>query len=233
VTSGVLKLCLRRSAATLLFIVDMSLHAQDSIAENRRGPVLEGLLSSFSVPWRELLKKPHESERRNLDSGLSVGWTLAYPLIRAPYQPGTGKGVQGVQDATNVNGSVSVKYTPLGAWFGSVSFDRYADQEHRAPWNPDFTYGFGYDDWHPYTFSFTYANYGGNRLFPDRTKKEKFTNFEQGGFTLGYKFQLPKKLDRAISVHESPAGFNAGYTVSPVTRISNRTRIRPGSITPV
>ena len=193
----------------------MSLHAQDSIAENRRGPVLEGLLSSFSVPWRELLKKPHESERRNLVSGLSVGWTLAYPLIRAPYQPGTGKGVQGVQDATNVNGSVSVKYTPLGAWFGSVSFDRYADQEHRAPWNPDFTYGFGYDDWHPYTFSFTYANYGGNRLFPDRTKKEKFTNFEQGGFTLGYKFQLPKKLDRAISVHESPAGFNAGYTVSP------------------
>ena len=214
-TSGGLKLYLRLSAAVVIFLSDMPLAAQDPIVANKPGPVMEGLLSSFAVPWRDLLKKPHESERRNIFSGVSVGWTLAYPLIRTPYQAGTGKGVQGVQDATNINGSASVKYTPLGAWFASAAFYRYPDQEHRAPWNPDFTYGFGYDDWHPYTFSFTYANYGGNRLFPDRAKKEKFTNFEQGGFTLGYKFQLPKKLDRVVSVHESPAGFNASYTVSP------------------
>jgi hypothetical protein len=193
----------------------MSLHAQDATVESKPGPVAEGFRSSFSLPWRDLLKKPHESERRNLFSGLSVAWSLAYPLIRTPYKAGTGKGVQGVQDATNINGTVSVKYTPLGAWFGSVSFNRYADQAHRAPWNPDFTYVFGYDDWHPYTFSFTYANYGGNRLFPDRTKREKFTNFEQGGFTLGYKFPLPPIIDRFIAVHQNPTGFNVGYTVIP------------------
>jgi hypothetical protein len=193
----------------------LAMPAQDAAAPAKHGPVMEGFLSSFALPWRELLNKPHPSERRNVLSGVSIGWTLAYPLIRTPYVPGTGKGVQGVQDATNINGSASVKYTPIGAWSGSVSFYRYADQPHRAPWNADFTYTFGYDDWHPYTFSFTYANYGGNRLFPDRSKKEKFTNFEQGGFTLAYKFQLPKKLDRAISVHESPAGFNVSYTVIP------------------
>jgi hypothetical protein len=176
---------------------------------------MEGLLSSFSVPWRELLKKPHEAETRNVWAGLSVGLSLNYPLTRSPYQPSTGKGFQGVQDATNINGTVSVKYTVVGAWSGSVTFYRYADQAHRAPWNPDFTYVIGYDDWHPYTLSFTYANYGGNRLSPDHSKKEKFSNIEQGGFTLGYKVPLPKVLDRAISVHENPTGWNLGYTLIP------------------
>ncbi|HEY2844296.1 MAG TPA: hypothetical protein VGJ09_11625 [Bryobacteraceae bacterium] len=213
--SGAFRRCRQPSALVFIVFSTMPIFAQDAPSSKKPGPVLDGLLSSFSVPWRELLKKPHDSEMRNLLSGVSVGWTVAYPLIRTPYQPGTGKGVQGTQDATNINGSASVKYTLMGAWSGSVSFNRYADQARRAPWNPDFTYVFGYDDWHPYTFSFTYANYGGNRLFPDRSKKEKFTNFEQGGFTLGYKFQLPHSLDRAISVQEGPAGFNAGYTVSP------------------
>ncbi len=32
-----------------------------------------------------------------------------------------------------------------------------------AAWDPDFTYGFGYFDWHPRTFSLQHNNYAGNR----------------------------------------------------------------------
>ncbi|MEO8126464.1 MAG: hypothetical protein ABJF23_25430 [Bryobacteraceae bacterium] len=151
----------------------MLLRTQHGPPEKKHGPMMQGPLSSFSMPLRDLLNQPQESERPNSFSGISVGLTLAYPLISAPYQPGTGKAVQA----------------------------------YRAPWNPDFTYVFGYADRHPDTFSFTYANYGGIRSFPDRNKKEKFTNFEQGGFALGYRWQLPRFLNRAISIQESPTGY--------------------------
>ena len=91
--SGASRLCLRHSAVLLLLTTAMSLHAQDTTEGVSISPVRAGFLSSFSVPWRDLLKKPHDSERRNLLSGVSLGWTLAYPLIRTPYKPGTGKGV--------------------------------------------------------------------------------------------------------------------------------------------
>lgn len=205
----------RSTGFLMLLLITVSLNAQDTGADKPRGPVAEGFYSSFSFPWQDLLKKKHASEARNLLDGLTIGWAINYPLVRTRYAPGTGKGFQGVQDANNLNGALSVKYSPAGAWFGMVTLYRYADQSHRAPWNPDFTYVIGYDDWHPYTFSFIYSNYGGNRLIPDRSKNEKFTNFEEGFFTLSYKFRLPKRLDRAISVHESPVDFNVGYTVTP------------------
>ena len=65
----------RTDAVAFAFVATMLLQAQDAPLEKKAGPVMEGLLSSFSVPWGDLLKKAHESERRNLLSGLGVGWT--------------------------------------------------------------------------------------------------------------------------------------------------------------
>jgi hypothetical protein len=86
----------------------------------------------------------------------------------------TGSGSQG-ERATNFTFTSLLKYNPLSYWFMSVTYYHYFDEKLKAPWNPDFSYVFGYDDWHPYTLSLLYSNYGGNRLNPDRDKNEKFT----------------------------------------------------------
>lgn len=62
----------------------------------------------------------------------------------------------------------------------------YFDPKYRQlPWDPDFTYGFGYFDWRSFRFSITYANWAVNR-FP-----WKKTNYPNYGFLDGnFKFVL-------------------------------------------
>lgn len=94
------------------------------------------------------------------------------------------------QSASNYNqvASLTLKYSIIGNWFASSSFYYNIDQEQKQPWNPDFTYVFGYSDWRPYTFSLVYSNYGGNRFNPE--EGNKVTEFQQGTWALGWKFPI-------------------------------------------
>jgi hypothetical protein len=83
----------------------------------------------------------------------------------------------------------------LTSWYASVNFYQYLSPANREPWNPDFTYAFGYDDWHPYTLSLSYSNYGGNLLNPNKAKGQKITEFSEGTWSLGYKFPMPDFLE--------------------------------------
>jgi hypothetical protein len=83
----------------------------------------------------------------------------------------------------------------------------------RQPWNPEFTYVFGYDDWHPNTFSLTYGNYSGNRIHPERGNP--FSLFRQGNISLGYKFKTPEALDPLLKVdasHDINCSINGNVT---------------------
>ena len=94
--------------------------------------------------------------------------------------------------------NLSLQYSPYSFWFANVTL--------RAPiadfsrYTADFRYSFGYDDWHPNTFSLVYSNYGDNRLFPSGSSR--FTYFEQGAFTFAYKFSLPKALEKHLLINE-------------------------------
>jgi hypothetical protein len=59
----------------------------------------------------------------------------------------------------------------------------------QQPWDPDFTYGFGYFDFHSGTFSVQYNNYSGNR-FPWRHRGPHTGTFAYGGISIswGYGF---------------------------------------------
>jgi hypothetical protein len=109
-----------------------------------------------------------------------------------------------------------MRYNPLSYWFFQGTVYNYIDKTRQAPWNPTFTYVFGYDDWHPYTFSLLFGSYTGNRFQPNRAAGERFTRFEQGGVSLGWKFPFPKIIERVISVsgRESTLG-QFGYNVVP------------------
>ncbi|MBV4365777.1 hypothetical protein [Erwinia phyllosphaerae] len=108
--------------------------------------------------------------------------------------------------------NLSLQYSPYSYWFGNVilrapitDFDKYTT---------DFRYSFGYDDWHPNTFSLVYSNYGDNHLFTSGNARH--TYFEQGAFTFAYKFSLPKSLEKHLLINKGDAlTCQVGYSWVP------------------
>ncbi|HXH39610.1 MAG TPA: hypothetical protein VNN08_13345 [Thermoanaerobaculia bacterium] len=86
--------------------------------------------------------------------------------------------------------SFTVHYNPVDYWYGRVTFTGYTHPNQKQPWNPDFTYGFGYSDWHPGSVSVTYENYGGNRLRP--SGGAPMTRFQEGTVSANYKLPEAK-----------------------------------------
>ncbi|WP_156901556.1 hypothetical protein [Azohydromonas australica] len=141
----------------------------------------EGLERSFALPWHQLFNgtAPHAfSVRLGLDAPLKAN----------------GFSALGVQSQGEVPSSptfqLGLRYMPLEGWFVRANLLRYVEPSEQRPWNPDFTYAFGFEDWRPYTFSLVYSNDGGNRFNPDRSRNERVTRFEEGTWALGYKFPL-------------------------------------------
>ena len=188
------------------FLLLITLAAPAAYAENE---ILTGLQGSFDVPIGDLLVKKHDSEFRNLFSGLSVGVVYNYPASLV--ESDLGSGDDGSRQTSTPTLGLTWKYTLVGAWFVGGSFSYYKDLEKRQPWNPDFTYCFGYNDWRPYTLSLTYCNYGGNRLEPE--DGQRHTDFDGGGWTLGYKFPLAKRLQHLLLMDPNGSiGCNVGLS---------------------
>lgn len=154
--------------------------------EPAESQVWHGLKSSFSLPVSELLVQPADNEWRNALHGASVNLAYSYPLMKTDVAQGVS--AQG-EAATNDTLQLGLKYVPLSYWFANVSLIKYLQPELQKSWNPDWSYSFGYDDWHPYTLSLVYGNSGGNHL---NAKKPRFS---EGVWTLGWKFPLPETLN--------------------------------------
>ncbi len=208
----------------LLFIVGpWPLCQAESIEE-----IYRATLTSFATPLRDLMKKEHSNEWHNLFSGLSGSLALNYPLQETMRET---RGLDGSQIQEGFHKSTlsaSFKYNPISYWFAAVTFNRYLDlargdlgcMECRSPWDPDFSYSFGYDDWHPYTVSLTYANFGGNRLNPDKKKGETVTDFQGGTYSLGWKFPVPRAIEELVIIHPT-GGLAGGINVNLTPKFSD------------
>ncbi|MEM7252636.1 MAG: hypothetical protein AAF493_14570 [Pseudomonadota bacterium] len=191
--------------------------ADPFITDDMLREMKEGILSSFHTPIEDLFKRNHPTDTDSLLKGLSVSFRTNLPLdLTVTSTESEGVGSQGTRSGNTPTLNASFKYNPISYWFFATTFAFYLDPELQAPWNGDFTYVFGYDDWHPYTLSFLYSNYGGNRLNPDRSKGERFTRFEQGSFSLNWKFPLPPTLNRVFSfTRDGTIGCSIGADVTP------------------
>jgi hypothetical protein len=89
----------------------------------------------------------------------------------------------------------TLRYSPRETLFARITGYVYLNTDRKRPWNPDFTYSFGYDSWRPGTFGLTYDNYGGNRWNPDADRNERVTRFDEGAITASYKFKMPGALE--------------------------------------
>lgn len=151
------------------------------------------------------------SEADSAASPLRLRLGFDYPL-RTSAGGDLGAGTQG-PPAVSPTLQAELRYNPASHWFGSLTFYRYLMGDRQRPWNPDFTYAFGYDDWHPNTFSLVYGNYSGNRLRPEGA--ETVSRFRQGVWSLGYKFVMPQFLDplfKAADDHQVNCSINANLT---------------------
>jgi len=59
----------------------------------------------------------------------------------------------------------------------------YLDRSKQQPWDPDYTYGFGYFDWRAFRLSLTYGNWAVNRFPWDKTYYPKY-GFLDGNFRI-------------------------------------------------
>ena len=62
----------------------------------------------------------------------------------------------------------------------------YPEAKSELPWDPDYTYGFGYFDWKSFKLNFSYGNWIANR-FPGRKKQMK-NDFTNGEFKLAFSY---------------------------------------------
>jgi hypothetical protein len=128
---------------------------------------------------------------------------------------GTGAGRQGTPPSSPTL-QMGFKYVPLTSWFLAGNLIHYVRPDLQKTWNPDFTYAFGYDDWRPYTISAQYANYGGNRFWPDTHKGEERTNFMSGTFSTAFKFPMPARLNDIVLINPTDSvGCATGVNVTP------------------
>lgn len=165
-----------------LFLLSLSLPFSALAATNNASST-PNLTDSdfFYTPWEHLLsgEDEHFSARLSLNAPLS------------PQTVSTGQGAQGQQNTLGTL-VLAMQYTPLSYWFINASVYHYLRRQTQNRWDPDYSYSFGYDDWHPNTLSLVYGNYGGNRFSP--AAGEKSTEFSQGTWTLSYKFPLAEEL---------------------------------------
>jgi len=107
----------------------------------------------------------------------------------------SGASSQGTQLSGSPRVQFTLRYSPHETLFARITGYVYLNTDRKRPWNPDFTYSFGYDSWRPGTFGLTYDNYGGNRWNPDSDRNERVTRFDEGAITASYKFRMPGALE--------------------------------------
>lgn len=109
---------------------------------------------------------------------------------------------------------VGLNLNPISYFFASTTMSFDLNSYENIYYQPDFSYSFGYSDWHPNTFSLVYSNYMDNKFFPEEGKSR--FNFQSGTWDLGYH----NKFD-AIS-------FNANFKYVPQKR-SKRLYLKAGT----
>ncbi|GMV21488.1 MAG: hypothetical protein AMXMBFR57_14370 [Acidimicrobiia bacterium] len=125
--------------------------------------------------------------------GITLAPGIDIPAGTADDVPGSAS--QGTQVSGGTRAQLTLRLAHRDTWFVRVTGYYYLDAASQRPWNPDFTYSFGYDNWRPGTVSLTYDNYGGNRIAPDTAGGEVVTRFDEGTISLGYKIPFPSALE--------------------------------------
>lgn len=172
--------------------------------------------TSFDTPVHTVFEEREEGESFLDDWSANMSYSRPLEKQIDPTTASGGSGSQGARASSGDTVNLTATYNPLTYWFFRGTASQYVNNTYQNPWNGDFSYAFGYDDWHSDTLSLTYSNYGGNRWSPDRDDGERFTRLEEGNITLGYKWNLNEDLTDWVSPFDDGAvGCDVNYNLTP------------------
>jgi hypothetical protein len=81
--------------------------------------------------------------------------------------------------------SLGCRYTRPEGWYAEAAVFAYPQGSQQQPWDPDFTYGFGYAGARAGGLLLKYENYSGNR-FPGRARAPGEGSFRSGSVSLSW-----------------------------------------------
>ncbi|WP_427913079.1 hypothetical protein ACPWT1_21060 [Ramlibacter sp. MMS24-I3-19] len=84
-----------------------------------------------------------------------------------------------------VSFALGCRYTRPGGWFAQATAFAWPEPRKQQPWDPDFTYGFGWTDPGSSGLTLQYANYSGNR-WPGRARAPGEGQFRSGSISVGW-----------------------------------------------
>ncbi len=119
-----------------------------------------------------------------LDRDQEIGCVVGYNASPRYFDLDSGERRSWKQSA-----SLGCKYVITGNFYLNWAAYFYPHAEQQQPWDPDFTYGFGYFDWRPGTFTVQYNNYSGNR-FPGRQGGDNTGRFRDGEIMVGWSWSF-------------------------------------------
>lgn len=159
----------------------------------------------FTSPWTRLFSGSESS----FSTALTYSTTLDQELVKVP----TGENSYEIHDRYNQRALLSMQYSPLSYFFANITAR--APIQEVSKYSTNFVYSFGYDDWHPDTFSLVYGNYSDNNYFYP-AKDAQRTRFEQGTWTFAYKFALPQAVEEHLLINKEDALIcQLGYSYVP------------------
>jgi hypothetical protein len=83
------------------------------------------------------------------------------------------------------NMGIAMRYNIWKGLYAEGAVYGYVSPRHKQPWDPDYTYGFGWFDWRPFRLSFTYGNWVVNRFPWNETQYPNY-GFWDGNFRLTF-----------------------------------------------
>ncbi len=159
----------------------------------------------FTSPWSRLFS----GDEARFSTALSYNSPLKKSLINVP----TGRDSSEKVYKLNQKGLFSMQYSPISYFFANMTVR--VPLQNTNKYSTNYVYSFGYDDWHPGTFSLVYGNYSDNNSFFPATGTQS-TRFEQGAWTLGYKFTLPKTAESVLLINKDDTLVcQVGYSYVP------------------
>ena len=113
---------------------------------------MKGVLGPFSLPLRDLMEEEEsDSALDALFKGFSGDFAWSWPMQEEELPDGTGARKR------DITLNATVRYNPVSYWYFNTTFYHHLDSRFKNDWEPDFTYSFGYDDWHPDTVITSYS----------------------------------------------------------------------------
>ncbi|WP_073382728.1 hypothetical protein [Edwardsiella piscicida] len=159
----------------------------------------------FTTPWARLFS----GSEATFSTALTYSMPLSHQWINVPVNDTQSE----MRNIVNQRMLASFQYSPLSYFFANMTVRVPLQDLNR--YQTDFVYSFGYDDWHPGTFSLVYSNYGDNNHFYPQQGQRR-TYIEQGTITAAYKFALPESWNKHLLLFpQDSLSCQVGYSYGP------------------